>query len=168
MSERRRAREEAARPVREALKARVRRCEVCLATCEPMMLAVHEIANGPLRQAALDQLYAVLAVCWGPNYWTQVDCHRLIQNEPEARQLARLLICRPEDYNLPAYLKLTRPGAPRRITEAEVMAEVAYLERTRPEYRQIAARRHDSALLAVLAGMRTPVTAQEEPSCRRR
>lgn len=150
MSERRRMREEAARPVRDALKRRVRMCEVCLGTCEPMMLAVHEIANGPLRQAALDQLYAVLVVCWGPNYWTGDDCHRLTQNEPEARQLARLLICRPEDYNLPAYLKLTRPGAPRRITEAEVRAEVAYLERTRPEYGQFRERRAVRRVLGMM------------------
>lgn len=126
MSDRRRRREEAARPVREALKARVRRCEVCLERREPWQLAAHEIglARGGLRQKALDQLYALLLVCRSP---FPVDCHRLTQNEPEARQLARLRLSRPQDYDLTAFLRLTRPNAPLRLLPADVEAEIDYL-----------------------------------------
>ena len=83
-------------------------------------LAGHEIANGPLRQKALDKRYAVLVVCRYPYFRTQRDCHRLVQNEPEAKQLARLWLSRPDDYDLVAYLELTRPNAPLRIEQWEV------------------------------------------------
>ncbi len=141
MSERRRLRAAEAEPVREALRQRGR-CEVCCLTGRlPEQLAVHEIARSALRQKALDQRYAVLVVCRGPDFIRQTDCHRAVQDEPEARQLARLLVCRPEDYNLPAYLKLTRPGAPRRITEAEVTAELVRILTDQPKYGKLGLRR---------------------------
>jgi len=139
MSERARLRADEAEPVRAALRRRGV-CEVC---CRrgllPEMLAVHEIANGPLRQKALDLTYAVLVVCRQPDFRSQTDCHRTVQNEPEPRQLARICVFRPEDYNLPAYLRLTRPQALRRISEAEVMAELGTFL-SDPEYRQAAVR----------------------------
>jgi len=115
--------------VRTALKARVGRCEVCGRPRNVRDLAAHEIgrARGGVRQKALDQLYALLVVCRCPDFATGCDCHRLTQAEPEARQLARLSLSRPEDYDLPAFLALTRPNAPLRILPAEIEAEIACL-----------------------------------------
>ena len=81
-------------------------------------LDVHEIANGPNRQKALDKRFAVLVVCRA--------CHmdRLSSRAewPEARQLAALRRSRPRDYSLEKYLETFYPNAPERITEEEVMA----------------------------------------------
>lgn len=127
MSDRARERAEEAEPARVALR-QLGVCEVCARrNLLPGDLAVHEIANGPLRQKALDLTYAVLVVCRHPDFRSQTDCHRTVQNEQEARQLARICVFRPWDYNLPAYLHLTRPAAPRRISEAEVSHEMARL-----------------------------------------
>ncbi len=127
MSDRRREREDEARPTRVALKERLRRCEVCGRQRETWELAIHEISNGPLRQTSLDLLFALLAVCFGPNFAAQTDCHRITQEEPETRQLARLWLSRPEDFDLKAYLTMTRPAAPNRILPLEVAIEAATL-----------------------------------------
>lgn len=113
-STKRAKREREAKPFREALVRRIGRCEHC---GTGRKLCVHEIANGPNRQKALDQAYAVLVLCWNCNGGP-------FENKgewPEARQLALLLKNRPEDFNLAAYLKLTNPRAPLRITMEEVL-----------------------------------------------
>lgn len=82
-------------------------------------LAVHEIARGPLRQKALDQLYAVLVVCG--------VCHERLGSRkkwPESKQLAVLKCSRPQDYDLEAYCRLVNENAPYRITEDEVDAYI--------------------------------------------
>lgn len=79
-------------------------------------LAVHEIANGPLRQQALDKPYAVLVACWPCNSMQMTDKKRW----PEPRQLSLLLQSRPEDFDLAAYNYLLNPNAPYRITIDEV------------------------------------------------
>jgi hypothetical protein len=118
----RRARE--AKPIRAALLSAAGKCEICghsprhpwrNKTIECSQLCVHEIARGPCRQRALDQLYAVLVVCG--------FCHELVGDKskwPEARQLAVLRKRRPQDYELAAYLELTSPRAPLRIEPHEV------------------------------------------------
>ena len=78
-------------------------------------LAVHEIANGPRRQKALDRPYAVLVACWWCNGEELTDRRKW----PVARQLAALKRSRPEDYDLAAYLALSG-RAPTAITEEEV------------------------------------------------
>lgn len=78
-------------------------------------MCCHEIANGPLRQIALDKPFALLVVCW----W----CNGLLCNKsrwPEARQLAVLQRAAPDDYDLAAYNALVNPRAPNRITQEEV------------------------------------------------
>ena len=125
MSDKRRKREREAAPFRKALAKRVGECENCGrspinrkgAMTELAKLAVHEIANGPHRQKALDKPYAVLVLCWGCNSGPFNDKGEW----PEARQLALLAINRPMDFDLAAYLELTSPNAPRRIEIAEVL-----------------------------------------------
>jgi hypothetical protein len=119
-SDKRKAREAEAKPFRDALIAKVRCCERCGLAGQGyghpnVRLCVHEIANGPLRQKALDQPYAVLVLCW--------PCNELATDKgtwPEAEQLACLKINRPEDYDLVAYNRLVNERAPNRITEEEV------------------------------------------------
>lgn len=118
-------REAEAKPFRTQLVATIGQCESC--GCSPAKkrgrmasmakLAVHEIASGPYRQAALDQPYAVLVLCWECNSGP-------FQNRkewPEARQLALLARRRPADFDLAKYLDLTSPNAPRRIEIGEVL-----------------------------------------------
>lgn len=103
-----RARKREAKPFRDALKARVGRCEVCFHDPRRVRsgfiawnLSVHEIANGANRQKALDKAYAVLVVC--------PLCHEKLGGKgeyPESRQLAMLRRSRPGDYDLAAYNRL--------------------------------------------------------------
>ena len=79
-------------------------------------LCVHEIANGPNRQAALDKPFALLVLCFHCNGHVVTDKGQW----PEARQLAVLLEKSPEDYDLVAYNHLVNPNAPRRIEQWEV------------------------------------------------
>ena len=126
MSSIREKREAEAKPFRDYLVAAVGECEHC--GCSPTnrqgrmpaltRLAVHEIASGVHRQKALDKPYAVLVLCWECNSGP-------FQNRgewSEARQLALLAKRRPKDFDLPAYLELTSPNAPRRIEIHEVLA----------------------------------------------
>lgn len=122
-----RKRREEARPVRTALLARHRRCMICgRSPVDPWRglprecseLCVHEIANGPHRQKALDKPYALLVLCWHCNAEAVEDKRQW----PEARQLALLRALAPEDYDLVAYNALVNPRAPNRITEEEVSA----------------------------------------------
>ncbi len=113
--------------VRDALKAEVCMCEVCLRKRDPEQLAGHEIANGPLRQKCLDLRFALLVVCREPIWRTREECHRTVQNEPEARQLARLWLSRDYDFDLAAYNNLVNPRAPERITQDEVDVEIELL-----------------------------------------
>ncbi len=123
VSKRRRDREAEARPFRLALIAKEGQCSLCMASpkkpnrhlpTECSRLCVHEIANGPLRQKALDQPYAVLVLCW--------QCNQDIHGWPEPRQLAVLQRVAPDRYDLTAYNHLVNPNAPNRITQAEVDA----------------------------------------------
>jgi hypothetical protein len=103
----------AAKPIRDGLRERVGRCELCGKRNRP--LACHEISRGPLRQKSLDRVECILVVC--------PACHELLGDKarwPEARQLAVLRKSRPGDYDLVAYNELVNPRAPNRITQAEV------------------------------------------------
>jgi len=109
-----------ARPFREAIVDRVGHCEYCgkpdmNKVDQGVRLCVHEIANGPHRQKALDKPYAVLVLCWG--------CNGLATDKgtwSEAAQLKCLRDSRPEDYDLVAYNKLVNERAPLRIEQWEV------------------------------------------------
>ena len=83
---------------------------------ECSQLCCHEIANGPLRDKALDQPYAILVLCYYCNSEEMEDSRKW----PEARQLALLMAESPEDYDLTAYNALVNPRAPNRITQGEV------------------------------------------------
>jgi len=87
---------------------------------ELSQLCVHEIANGPLRQKALDKPYACLVTCYFCNQYEMTNKAKW----PEARQLAVLLAKAPEDFDLVAYNYLMNPRAPNRLTIEEVMAYV--------------------------------------------
>ena len=82
---------------------------------EVSQLCCHEIANGPLRQKALDQPFALLVLCWWCNGYVVTDKKLW----PEARQLGVLRAKRPNDYDLTAYNALVGYG-PDRITEEDV------------------------------------------------
>lgn len=131
-STKRRKRLDEARPFREALIASVGECEACGASPsrpnhtlprESSYLCVHEIANGPVRQKALDKPYAVLVLCWACN-GRATDKGRWSETE----QLALLLKVRPHDYDLAAYNRLVNPNAPNRITPDEVLCHLPGLE----------------------------------------
>lgn len=107
-------------PWREEFKARVRRCEYCLKSREPEMLCCHEIARGGLRRKALMAPYAILVLCREPNWRTGEDCHKIVGEWPQARQLALLYLTRSGDYSLAAFNELVNPNAPLRITQDEV------------------------------------------------
>lgn len=122
-SDTRKKREAEAKPFRDALIAQVGECENC--GCSPSermaelaRLSVHEIADGTHRQKALDKPYAVLVLCWACNSGPFKDRSEW----PEAKQLALLARKRPKDFNLQAYLELTSPRAPSRITIDEVLS----------------------------------------------
>lgn len=112
MSDKARKRYHEAKPVREALRSEVGRCEISGAVGP---FDVHEICRGVNRSKALDKRFALLVVC------------RLAHEDlgsaskwPEARQLAVLAERRLFDFDLKAYLELTSPRAPNRITLQEV------------------------------------------------
>ncbi len=84
---------------------------------EQSALCCHEIANGPLRDAALDKPFAILVLCWHHNQKMHDK-----QTWPEARQLAVLQRRTPHNYDLEKYNELVNPAAPNRITQAEVDA----------------------------------------------
>lgn len=109
-------REREAAPVRLALVARTERCECCGRRKPANELAVHEIIGGAFRVRALDKLFATLVIC-------QIGCHAKVQNENKPRQLARLFLNRPSDFDLPAFLKLWC-RAPNAIELDEVLREV--------------------------------------------
>lgn len=118
----RQAQNAAAEPMRKALKRSVGRCEVCLKRRNPEYLCIHEISNGNgPRLNALDKPFALLVVCREPDFMGQKVCHDMVQKESEVRQLARLYLVDQSRFDLPAYLTLTRPTAPNRITLTEVM-----------------------------------------------
>jgi hypothetical protein len=125
-SEARRKREAEAKPFRNKLVADVGKCENCGCSPEsrngrmPEMnrLSVHEIADGPHRQRALDKPYSVLVLCWSCNSGQFKDRSQWT----EARQLALLARKRPKDFNLQAYLELTSPRAPRRIEITDILS----------------------------------------------
>lgn len=100
---------------RAALVAEVGRCEICHVPLRLAVLNVHEIANGPNRQKALDKRYATLVTCWVCNSDKLTDKSEW----PESRQLAALKRSRPRDYDLAAYNALVGKG-PERITEDDV------------------------------------------------
>lgn len=113
MSDKARKRYNEARPIREALRSEVDRCEISGAVGP---FDVHEICRGVHRQKALDKRFALLVVS------------RLAHEElgsaskwPEARQLAILAERRLFDFDLKAYLDLTSPRAPYRIALREVL-----------------------------------------------
>lgn len=100
LSDKRRARLVDAAVWREKLIERVRRCEFC--GVHRASLAVHEIARGTSRDAALDQRYAVLVLC----DWCHGALHRMAGDDQRALGLALLQRSRPFDYSLPSFWKL--------------------------------------------------------------
>lgn len=122
MSKKTRARFLEAKPVRDSLRESVGRCEVCdraYFTGSVVPLDVHEICRGVHRQKALDKPFALLVVC----RW----CHEHLGSAKlwsEEKQLALLAERRLQDWDLEAYLQLTSPRAPRRITMEEVVVHL--------------------------------------------
>ena len=113
ISKKRQQRNREVKPVRDKLRAEVTRCEVCGTTRGHR--DVHEICRGVHREKALDKRFALLVPCR--------SCHEQLGNAaiwPETRQLALLRVRRPADFDLVAYLELTNPRAPQRITLAEI------------------------------------------------
>jgi hypothetical protein len=115
-SSKRAAIEAAARPLRLALVREVGRCEVCGRRRTEDRLAVHEVLAGAFRVRCLTARFATLVVC-------PLVCHEQVQNETKSRQLARLYLSRPQDFDLKAVCKLWCRAATA-ITVDEVMAEV--------------------------------------------
>ena len=119
------ARARACKPFRTRLIREVGRCEICghdprrvRPGCIAWELGVHEILNGPLRQACLDKSHSILVCCWRCNSDVLTDKAAW----PEARQLAVILKRRPDQYDLVAHNFLANPRAPKRILQTEVGA----------------------------------------------
>ena len=118
MSDKARERYLAAKPIRDALRSEVGRCEICRAT--DAFPDVHEICRGVNRSKALDKRFALLVVCR--------RSHEELGSAgkwPEAKQLAILAERRLFDFNLKAYLELTSPNAPNRVTLEEVLEHMS-------------------------------------------
>lgn len=125
MSTKRKQRDREARPIREKLISKSRKCMICCHSPgrpwrnkprELSQLCCHEIACGRNRQKALDQPYALLVLCWYCNGYVVTDK----RTWPEVRQLAALKARSPKDYDLERYNRLVNPNAPNRITPEEV------------------------------------------------
>jgi len=130
VSLKRQKRQREAKPIRDDLIARVGECEICGASPsrprrgvpgELSQLCCHEIANGPLREKALDKPYALLVLCWYCNGHEVVDKSEW----PESRQLAVLAESRPEDFDLESFCYLINPRAPDRVTLDEVIENMS-------------------------------------------
>ena len=121
ISQKRAKRIREARGFRTSLLASFRSCMICgvdpkKSTNPGNQLCVHEIANGPLRELALDKPYACMVLCWKCNSEVVIDKKAW----PQARQLATLKLCAPGNYDLAAFNFLVNPRAPNRITEDEI------------------------------------------------
>lgn len=121
ISKKRAARIREASEFRKSLLASFHSCMICGQSPKNSAnpgnrLCVHEIANGPLREAALDKPYACMVLCWRCNSEVVIDK----KGWPQARQLATLKLCAPGHYDLAAFNFLVNPRAPNRITEDEV------------------------------------------------
>jgi excisionase family DNA binding protein len=118
ISDKARKRYHEAKPVREVLRSEVGRCELC--GCSRGTLDVHEIGRGPCRSICLDKRYALLLVCR--------LCHEELGSAkiwPQARQLAVIADNRLFDFDLKAFLGITSPRAPKRITLDEVLEHMS-------------------------------------------
>ena len=104
ISSRRLKRIREAKPVREALKARVGRCEHCLKPTAPEYLDCDEIARGSSRQQALDEPCSILVVCR--------PCHSIVQPWSRAKRLALLYLVRSSDYDLDRFWQVTKRRFP--------------------------------------------------------
>ncbi len=113
VSLKRQARNREAASFRSALRA-IGRCEWCGIVCGE--LDPHEIASGPLRQAALDKPYAVILLGRACHNLL----HRMAKDDSQRAALAILKRSRPEDFDLTAFNKLVNPNAPHRITTSEI------------------------------------------------
>jgi hypothetical protein len=124
----------AAAPIRQSLKARVRRCEWCGEPAKPEELTLHEIAGGnPLRRLLQDKPFGLLCVHWIKRAGDKlVACHAQLQLETRVKQLARLKLVRPDSYDVEAFNRIVRPYAPESITEEEVEAAAMELRETMP------------------------------------
>lgn len=115
VSKRRQALMQKMKPIRDALREEVGCCEIC--GCSRIILDVHEIGRGHLREACLGERCALLIACR--------SCHdeKLSQASewPESRQLALLAKRRAKDFNLARFLEITSPRAPMRIEIHEVL-----------------------------------------------
>jgi hypothetical protein len=99
----------AADEARRELRARIHGCERCGATG----FALHEICRAGLRRYVAGLPSCVIAVC-------DPGCHQEVSGWPRAKQLALLLINRPQDYNLQTYNR----WAVARVTPEDVDAEI--------------------------------------------
>ena len=81
------------KPGRDALIKQQWLCECCI---KRQSVCVHEIANGPNRQLALDMREVTMAVCSRCNQYELTDKGKW----PVAWQLGMLRHSRPDDFNL--------------------------------------------------------------------
>jgi hypothetical protein len=109
----------ATREMRWQLCLEIGRCEVCGRKRGAQNLAVHELARGTSRQAALDKRYAVLVVC-------SLICHEQVQVEPLTKQLARLYLNRASDLDLVSFNRL-RNRADGAITFSDLARDIEAL-----------------------------------------
>ena len=112
-----------AKPIRDALRAEVKRCECCGRKESDRFRGnfdVHEILNGPLRMKTLGERCSLLVVCR--------ECHdervhgstTLSASGRAAFQLALLLRSRPNDFDLERFNWLRNPNAPNFVVVEQV------------------------------------------------
>lgn len=99
VSKKRAALNRAVKVWRENIRREVGRCEFCLSPAHWKTLDVHELVVGCHRAKALDKRFAVLCV--------HRDCHNTLEAMTIPWQMAYLLWARPQDFDMPAYHKLT-------------------------------------------------------------
>lgn len=76
----------------------------------------HEILGGPLRDKTLDEPCSLLVLCWHCNSGSFTDRQRW----PIPRQLALLMACSPQHYDLTRFCWLRNENAPRFVEQYEV------------------------------------------------
>jgi hypothetical protein len=100
---------DAADEARRGLKARIPGCE----RCGKRAFVLHEIPRAGLRKYVAGLPSCVLGLC-------DPGCHQEVSGWPRAKQLALLLIARPQDYDLQTYNR----WAVARVTREDVDAEI--------------------------------------------
>lgn len=112
---------------RREYRERIGKCDACGTT---QRLSLHELglARGPNREKFLMEPCGLLCLCLADIAACIEGCHTIWDKRPEVDQLALLYDRRPDAFDLPRFLFLTRATAPNRITATEILTALRNLQ----------------------------------------